>query len=301
MLKKYIKNPYRVFVSLASTGIFRGMKDEIYLKLMYKGIMGESLRLDNPTTFNEKIQWLKLYNRKKEYIIMVDKCSVKQYIANKIGDKYVTENLGVWNDFEEIDFDKLPNAFVLKTTHDSGGVLICKDKTNLDINKARRILKASLKHNYYNWGREWPYKDVKRRIIAEKYMENGKEGLHDYKIWCFNGEPIYIQYITGRVGKATYERFYDVNWNPQEFTYHNSKLEAEVNCPKNLDEMLDISRKLSKNIPFLRVDLYLLNDDTIKFGELTFFPMSGFEHWKPENLEKEMGSLIDLSEINPLC
>ena len=272
------------------------LPDAIYLKMMYWASMHKSLNLKEPKTFNEKLQWLKLYNRNHEYTKMVDKYEAKKYVSARIGEQYVVPTLGVWNRFEQIDFDMLPNQFVLKCTHDSGGLVICRDKEDLDLNIAKEKLRKSLFTNYYYNGREWPYKDVSHRILAEEYLENGEEGLHDYKIWCFNGEPQYIQYITGRIGKVTYEKFYDKNWTPQSFTYHNPILKSDVECPEQLGKMLDLARKLAKDSPFLRVDFYVLNNSEIKFGELTFYPMSGFEKWHPEEMGNKLGEMLSISQ-----
>lgn len=272
------------------------LSDTTYLKLMYWASMHKRLNLKEPKTFNEKLQWLKLNNRNSEYTRMVDKYEAKKYVADRIGEQYIIPTLGVWNQFEEINFDALPNQFVLKCTHDSGGLVICRDKKELDLNLTKEKIERSMSVNYYYNGREWPYKNVKHRILAEEYMENGKEGLHDYKIWCFNGEPEYIQYITGRIGKVTYEKFYDKNWAAQSFSYHNPILKNDVECPKELGKMLDLARKLAKDCPFLRVDFYVLNGGEIKFGELTFYPMSGFEKWHPEEMGNKLGKMLTIAQ-----
>ena len=212
-----------------------------------------------------------------------------------MGEKYVTPTLGVWNHFDDVDFDTLPSQFVIKCTHDSGGLIICKDKKLLDISAAKEKIEHCLARNYYSNLREWPYKDVPPRIIAEEYLENNEEGLHDYKVWCFNGEPVYIQYITGRIGDQTYEGFYDLNWELQNFSYHNPLMKEPVKRPDCLEELIWAARELAKNQPFVRTDFYVLEDGSIRFGEITFYPMSGMEHWHPAEMDRILGDMIDLN------
>ena len=217
-LIKILKNPGYIFIALSRLGFFKKMNDEKYLCIVYKIRTGKTLNLENPKTFNEKLQWLKLYDRKIEYTTMVDKYAVKQYVADKIGENHIIPTLGVWDKFEDIDFDKLPNNFVLKCTHDSGGLVICRDKSKLDMNAAKKKLNKSLKRNYFYAGREWPYKDVKPRIIAEKYLEEkGKTVPEDYKVYCINGKPIYIVVFHNRFnhGEELSETVYNTAWEPQ--------------------------------------------------------------------------------------
>lgn len=264
--------------------------------MMYYVIFHEKLNLKNPKTFNEKLQWLKLYDRKPEYTQMVDKADVKDYVAGKIGKQYIIPTLGIWERFEDIDFEKLPGKFVLKTTHDSGGVVICKDKEKLDIEKAKEKLTASLKRNFYYTHREWPYKNVKPRIIAEEFIEipNTKD-IPDYKIFCFNGEPHYIQVIQDRTSNETID-FFDTNWNHQPFCglnreVHNSS--SIIHKPSNLDEMLAVARHLAADTSFVRVDLYHTGEK-IYFGELTFFPMGGIGEFKPNDWNERIGNILTL-------
>lgn len=283
------------FLYLANKGIFNKMDDEKYLSKLFYARMGKKLDLKNPKTFNEKLQWLKLYNRNPEYTVMVDKYHVKRYVAEKIGEEYVIPPLGVWKNFDDIDFSSLPDQFVLKCTHDSGGLVICDNKAKLDLESAKKNLEASLKRNYYYHGREWPYKDVEPQILAEQYLENDPtEGLHDYKIWCFNGVPTYVQYITGRRGTTTYEGFYTFDWTMQDFSYHNPLMKEPVEAPKKLGELFTLASKLAENIPFARVDFYVLPDDSLKFGEITFYPNCGTEKWHPQEMDLKLGEMIDL-------
>lgn len=289
-----IKSPNRMIGALAIRGAFNWMGDEAFLKMKYRAACGKRLDLKNPQTFNEKLQWLKLHDRKTEYTKMVDKYEVKKYVADKIGGQYIIPTYGVWDSFDEIDFGKLPDSFVLKCTHDSGGIIICRNKAKLDLKAVRKKLMKSLKRNYYYYGREWVYKGVKPRIIAEKYMESaGNEVPDDYKVHCFNGEPQLIE--------VDYDRFiahkcnlYTVEWKyiDAEIGYPANK-ECFFNKPKPLQEMLYLSEKLSNGIPYLRTDFYVI-DERVYFGELTFYPGSGWAKIKPEEFEAELGSRIDV-------
>ena len=275
----------------------RVIPDKMYLKLLYKKCTKSKLNLDNPQTFNEKLQWLKLNNKKYEYTKMVDKYEVKKYVASIIGEEYIIPTIGVYDKFKDIDFDKLPNQFVLKCTHDSGGVAICEDKNKFDKIKARKILNFSLRRNYFYYSREYPYKNLKRRIIAEKYMKDEISGdLRDYKLFCFNGECKLIQVDFDRFTNHR-RNLYDTDWNLIEglsIKYPSDK-NTIIEKPSNLDEMLEIARKLSKDIPFVRVDLYLING-RIYFGELTFFHGGGYEKFTPEEWNRKLGDMIKIDK-----
>lgn len=279
--------------------IKKNIPDKIFLEYQFYKRMKRKLNLKNPKTFNEKLQWLKLYDRKPEYTKMVDKYEAKEYVTNIIGKEYIIPTLGIYNKFEDINFERLPNQFVLKCTHDSGGLIICKDKTKLEINEAKNKINESLKKNYYYSGREWPYKNVKPRIIAEKYMSNElDEELKDYKFFCFNGIVQTILVCSNRNGNFKNTNFYDINWKLQPFTREKHKNSSkQIKKPKNLDEMLKIAEKLSKDIPFVRVDLYEINGKTY-FGELTFYPSSGFEGFEPEEYDKKLGDMLKLPTKN---
>lgn len=273
----------------------RYIPDKLFLKILFKRCMDKRLNLANPQTFNEKLQWLKLYDRRQEYTTMVDKYAVKKYIADIIGEKYIIPTLGVWNHFDEINFSKLPKQFVLKCTHDSGGLVICKDKNNLDMKAAKEKLESSLKRNYYWSGREWPYKNVKPRIIAEPYMEDTKvHELIDYKFMCFNGEVKCSFTCSERFSKDGLKvTFFDKDWNVMPFERHYPKSANPPTKPINYDKMLQFAEKLSKGIPFVRVDFYEINGK-LYFGELTFYPGSGFEEFTPEEWDYKLGSWINL-------
>lgn len=271
--------------------------DEWYVKARYYTYTGKKLNLDNPQTFNEKINWLKLYNRNPLYTQMVDKIEAKRFVANIIGEKYIIPTLGIWEHPEEIDFDSLPNQFVIKCNHNSS-VCICKDKSMADIDKIRKSLTKGLKQDYYVKDREWPYKDVNRRIIAEKFMSDEKnKDLADYKFFCFNGMPKYCQVIKDRSTKETID-FFDMNWNHQLFIGLNPSVKnakQAPTCPAKFDEMKEIATKLAQGLPFSRIDLYEIKGNVF-FGEITFFPGSGRGTFRPEKWNDIFGSWIKLPE-----
>lgn len=293
----YLKNPRKLIIALAEKRIIF-LTDKTFLKLVYRERLGKKLNLKNPQTFNEKIQWLKLYDRKDVYTTMVDKYEVKNYVANIIGEEYIIPTLGVYEKFEDIDFDKLPNQFVLKCTHDSGGNYICKDKSKMDIDTVRDKINKSLKTNYYLHGREWPYKNVKPRIIAEKYMEDGNRIVpEDYKIYCMNGKPKYIVVFHNRYNddKELSETVYDTNWKKQNFSFDEHFAISDIVEPKPncLDELLGLTEKLAKGHPQLRVDFYIINGK-VYFGEITFYTAGGFQPMIPREMDEIVGKLIDL-------
>ena len=292
-----IHNP-RKLVAAGLVRIARIFPDELYLKLLFRLRMGYKLDLDNPQTFCEKLQWLKLHNRKSEYPQMVDKYDAKQYVVNIIGEKYIIPTIGVWNRVEDIDFDKLPNQFVLKCTHDSGGIVICKDKSQLDINAAKKLLRRGLKKNYYWQNREWPYKNITPRIICEKYMvdESGYE-LKDYKWFCFDGVPkaLFIATDRGVKGEETKFDFYDADFNHLPFTNGHPNASKEIKKPAGFELMKQLAAKLSQGQPHLRVDFYDINGE-IYFGELTFYHWSGTMPFEPMEWDYKFGSWIKLSK-----
>lgn len=283
--------------------ISRIIPDKLYLQIVYRRNMGKFLNLKNPITFQEKLQWLKLYNRKSIYTTMVDKYEAKKYVANIIGGKYVIPTLGIWEKAECIDFGKLPDKFVLKTTHDSGGVIVCCNKSQLNIEEVIKNLNNRLHTNVFYTTREWPYKNVKPRIIAEEYIEmpNATE-MVDYKIYCFSGMPMYIQVIQDRMTNETID-FFNLKWEHQDFTglqqksKKSKKSKKIINKPLNLDEMIKIAAKLSKNIPFVRIDLYNISG-RIYFGEITFFPLSGLGNFTPTSWNIKMGNLINIEQLH---
>ncbi len=268
--------------------------DELYLKLKFRIKMGYPLNLTNPKTFSEKLQWLKLFNRIPLYTTLVDKYAVKKWVADKIGEEYVVPTLGVWNNANEIDFEKLPNQFVLKTTNGGGGdVVICKDKSKLDRDHVVKYLNQGLKKKIYNKNREWPYKNIPPRIIAEKYIEDESGELRDYKFFCFNGTVKCLQVDYDRFVEH-HRNIYDTEWNLLPFTIeYPSKKDVVIRKPHNFEIMLNIASLLSKNIPHVRVDLYNVNG-AVYFGELTFYHGSGYEKFEPKDWDCKFGEWIKI-------
>ena len=263
--------------------------DKIYIKKIYKQMMGKELDLKNPKTFNEKLQWLKLYDRKKEYTKMVDKYEAKEYVANIIGDEYIIPTIGIYNSFDEIDFDKLPKQFVMKCTHDSGGNVVCRDKSKLNIEEAKEKI-----NNYYWKWREWPYKHVKPRIIIEEYMEDKKtKELRDYKFFCFDGKAKFMFIATDRLIHETKFNYYDMNFKLLPFIQHYPNDKRKIEKPKNFDKMKKLAEKLSKGIPQIRVDFYEINGK-VYFGELTFCHFAGVTPFEPEEWDYKLGEYIKL-------
>lgn len=280
-------------------GILR-ISDKKYIELLYEKTFNKKLDLNNPQTFNEKLQWLKLYNRKDVYTKMVDKYEAKEYVGNIIGEEYIIPTIGIYNKFEDIDFDKLPNQFVMKCTHDSGGLVIVKDKSKLDIKSAKKKINKSLKRNYYLAGREWPYKNVKPRIIIEQYMEDKSGELRDYKIYAFNGKAEYLMLCFDRSKGQTKFIYFDRNWNiKKEFSNDGIKYgdNIKVEKPKSLDKMFKYAELLSKDIPFVRVDFYEVNGK-LYFGELTFFPSSGFDNARTKECQNYLDNSLKIGGNN---
>lgn len=296
------KEPKKIFIILVWYNVLNWLPDKLFLKLRYKMAFGQCLNLDNPQTFNEKLQWLKLHDHNPLYITLADKYAVRDYIKEKLGEEYLVPLVaeGAYADARNIDFDKLPNQFVLKCTHDSGSIIICRDKSKFDKESAIKKLNKALKHNYYYIGREWPYKNIKPQIIVEKYMENGNIVPEDYKVYCFNGKPKYIVVFHNRfdVSKEMSETVYDINWNPQKISLDaHFKISDEI-CPKPecLSEMLETAEKLSIGMAQSRIDFYII-DNSLKFGEVTLYTASGFQPMIPEELDVELGKAIDISGL----
>lgn len=301
--------------------------DSIYLRILYRWNMHRPLHMHPPKTFNEKLQWLKLHDRNPQYTIMVDKYAVKGWVAKRIGEQYIIPVLGVWDKFDDIDFSFLPDKFVLKCTHDCGGLVICKDKSTFDIVGAKEKLTRCLKRNYYWSGREWPYKNVPPRIFAEQYMNDGTDDIHgdfvtegssavsndlskknskvksnieelkDYKFLCFGGKVKCIFTVSERFMEDGLKvTFFDMDWNQLPFERHYPKSNVPIPKPYNFNKMIELAQTLSENIPFVRVDFYESNR-RVYFGEMTFYPGGGFEEFTPEEWDYTFGSWIDLSLV----
>ncbi len=274
----YIVEPKKIILYLMNKNYLSFIPDETFLKMKYKLMMGTKLDLENPKTFNEKLQWLKLHDRNPEYTKMVDKYEAKEYVANTIGKEYIIPTLGVWDKFDDIDFDALPNEFVLKPTHTSGNVFICKDKSKIDYKKLKKQVNKWLKRDYYRIHREWPYKNVKPRIIAEEYMENKDHtSIKDYKFYCFNGQADYVMICTGRETGHPKFYFYNKEWKfMRNMSNDGMKLEGKLEeKPIGIEKMFEIAEKLSQGIKFVRMDLYNVNEK-IYFRRIYVFPSSGF-------------------------
>ncbi len=300
-----IQNLFRViydsefrFAVLSKYHLLGWMSDEKYLKKRWKLFCNSDLNLDNPKTYAEKLQWLKLYDRNPVYSTMVDKYEVRRWVSERIGEEYVIPVLGVWNQFDEIDFEKLPNQFVLKCTHDSGSYYICKDKSTFDLKKAKKKLSKALRLNYYNRSREFPYKNVKPRIIAEPYLEDENYGeLRDYKFFTFGGEPK-ILYITqgDRTKGETTADFFDMDFNHLDLKIDHEMGAIPPQKPVNFELMKELAQVLSQGTPQVRVDFYEVNGK-VYFGELTFFHCAGYFEFTPEYWGEKWGDWVELPEI----
>jgi len=258
--------------------------------------MNKNLDLKDPQTFNEKLQWLKLNYRNSDLPEMVDKFDAKRYVGDLIGEEYIIPTLGVWSSFNEIDFESLPSQFVLKTTHDQGGVVICENRNLFDIESAKKKINKHLKTNIYHRSREWPYKDIKPRIIAEKYMVDIKQGeLRDYKFFCFDGVPKLLYVASNRQNKNDKVRFdyFDMDFNHMDITQAYDHSAVKIEKPKSFNKMVAFAEVLSKNLPHVRVDFYDING-RLYFGELTFFHHGGFVPFRPEEWDYRLGSYIKL-------
>lgn len=302
IIRNYLKNPFKYTVlSLSAHGLLNRLSDRAYLKLIYRAHMGKRLDLRTPKTFNEKLQWLKLYDRNPLYTAMVDKYEAKRYVADRIGEEKVIPTLGVWERFEEIDFDALPDKFVLKCTHDSGGLSVCSDKSRFDRHKAAQKIRASLARCYYLRAREWPYKNVKPRIIAEPFMEdeNQTTDLTDYKFYCFNGKPAFLYVSTGMTDhKKAKMRFLTLDWQFAPFGRTDYlRFEQLPPKPSAFEEMIRTAAQLSKDIPFVRVDLYEIGS-RMYFSELTFSPCGGMMPFDPPEWDEKIGGLLTLPSRN---
>ncbi|HQK68449.1 MAG TPA: ATP-grasp fold amidoligase family protein [Bacteroidales bacterium] len=285
---------YRVFRRMAMLNILNLIPDIVFIKIIWWLRMDYHLDLKNPETFNEKLQWLKLYYRNTLYETLVDKYAVRNYVSEKIGNQYLIPLLGVYQDVSEIKWDTLPEKFVLKCTHDSGSSIICKDKSQLNKNLAYKKLSKRLKNNItYNNLREWPYKNVKRRIICEKYMADETGELPDYKFFCFNGEPKAMFIATERNSGDVKFDYYDINFNKLNIVQFHKESGKSLPKPQCFDEMIRLSKILSWNMPHVRVDLYEIAGK-VYFGELTFFHHSGLVPFSPNRIDKLWGSWIEL-------
>ena len=292
------KIPAAITSNIASMPISHKIPDKLYLSMRYKAIFGRRLNWQNPETFTEKLQWLKLYGRDPQYVRLVDKYDVKEYIKNTVGEEYIIPTLGIWERAEDIDFDSLPEQFVLKCTHDSGSVIICKDKKTFDRSAAVKSLNAKLQRNLFWWNREWVYKDIKPRVIAEKYMEDTKtRELRDYKLFCFDGVPKLIFVATDRQSKEneTAFDFFDMDYNWLDIRNGHPNASVHPEKPVTFEQMKALASKLSKGFPEARIDFYEI-DGKIYFGEITFFHNGGFMPFDPDSWDYEIGKWLKLPD-----
>ena len=272
----------------------RFIPDSIYIQIYYFAHFKKFCDLKNPSTYNEKLNWLKLHDHNPVYPTLVDKYEAKEYVARIIGNEYIIPTLGVWDTFDDIDFEKLPNQFVLKCTHDSEGLVIVKDKKKLDKNAAKEKIEAALKQNFYYIGREWPYKNVKPRIIAEQYMEDHVDGeLRDYKFFCFDGEPKVMYIASDRASDHVKFDYYDLKFNHLDIKQKYPHAQEALRKPVTFEKMIDFSKILSKGHPHVRVDFYEV-DGHLYFGELTFYHFSGFMPFEPDRWDKVFGDWLKL-------
>mgnify|MGYP004502504747 FL=1 len=304
-IKKYMHNPSFCYLALTSKGLTKWVPDRMHLRLMHRAKLGMWPNVDSPKTFTEKMQWLKLNDHNPAYTTMVDKYRAKDLIASRVGTEYVVQSLAVWSDVDDIDVSGLPEKFVLKTNHDCGGVLICTDKDCFDLDGAKVFFRRHLKRNYFYGCREWPYKNVKPVVFAEEFLESEDdnardeddnwEGIDEFDFFCFDGEPRLISYCQGdkNDSEKRYNDFYDTEWNLLPLTMGYASSEEAIPAPKQLSEMLELSRKLSEGVPFLRVDLFICKGRVL-VGELTFYPWGGFMPFSPAEAEGTLGEMVSL-------
>ena len=285
----------RLFVKIVHN-MHKYLSDDKYLRLLFRVQMGYPLNLNNPKSFNKKIQWLKLYDRKPLYTDLVDKIEVKRYVASIIGEEHIIKTLAIWNNINDIDISKLPNKFVLKCNNGAGnnGVVICKDKSTFDLNAAKKKLEKGMRRDGWMFLKEWPYKNVNRRFFAEEYVESENEALRDYKLLVYNGRVQNLFVVFEReTNRNPYINFYDREWNLLPFERDHPNYNKSIASPKYLKEMITLAEQLAKDIPFVRVDFYC-NFDKVLFGEMTFYPGSGFESFQPIEWDYKLGDLIKL-------
>ena len=298
LIDKYnsIKNNPWLLIAYVANRLYWLFPNKLFLSIQFRARLKNWIDWNEPKTYNEKLQWLKLYYKRPEYTDLVDKYAVKQKIAELIGEEYIIPTIAVYDNFEDIDFDAFPNQFVLKCTHDSGGLVICKDKNSFDVDFARTKINKSLKNNFYSKSKEWPYKSVPPRIIVEQYMEDesGYE-LKDYKFFCFDGVPkaLFVAADRGIENEETKFNFYDMNFNLLPFTNGHPNSEKPIAKPKSFELMKELAAKLSEGMPHVRIDFYDIYGK-VYFGEITFFHWSGLVPFEPEEWDYKFGEWIKL-------
>lgn len=288
-INKFKSDPRHAVTVIFQKYFSHVLTDKLYLKILYRLVFGKTLHLKNPVTFNEKLNWLKLYWRQPVFTKMADKYEAKQFVKDLIGEQYVVKNYGVYNNWNDIDFNLLPSSFVIKGTHDSGGAFICKNKKTFEEKKVREKVEANQRWNFFYWYREWPYKNIKPRIIVDELLDDhsGNE-LRDYKFWCFNGTPTYM-YCTIK-GRNVYENFYDMDFQPIMIDHGFPRHQPEFTKPENFELMKDLAAKLSKSVPFVRVDFFDV-EGKVYFGEFTFYDWGGMRPFG-DNWDEKLGGLL---------
>lgn len=289
---KLIKNPKKIVDVMIKRGFLNWLPDERILKIQFKYNMGKKLNLENPKTFNEKLQWLKLYDRNPLYTKLVDKYEVRKYIEKEIGKEYLIPLIGVWDKFEDINFSKLPDRFVLKCTHDSGSVFICTDKSKFNIDEVKKRINKALKRNYYYFAREWPYKHVRPRIICEEFISDKETTPDDYKVLCFNGKAKLIGVHIDRYSNHKLDN-YDINWHKTLIGKDGPMSDIVYDKPKEFENMIMLSEKLASGKSHVRIDWFIVKD-RLYFGEVTFYEAAGFDHFDNEKDDYLLGSWIKL-------
>lgn len=293
-IKQAIKNPSKILIKFFCLPIFKHLSDQTYLKIMFYLNTKETLNLSHPITFNQKLQWLKLFDRQSIYTEMVDKFEVRKIVSERLGKEFLIPLIGIYDNFEQMDFDNLPTQFVLKPNHTSGNVFVCKDKRSVNKDELRIMAQKWLDREYYWVHREWPYKNIKPKLVCEAYMKDAhSEVLTDYKIYCFNGLPQFIQVISERGPKGYYVNHFDFNWKEIDIDRVKYKrTEKELEKPAQLAQMREIAMKLCEGLKFVRIDLYVING-LVYFGEITFFPVSGYVDLSPKS-NLELGNMLSL-------
>ena len=293
-IKSFISDKKYRFMIFNRYGFYNKLSDKEFIKKAFKVRVGYDCNLDNPQSFNEKLNFLKLNDHNPNYTKMVDKFEAKRYVANLIGEEYIVPTFGVFEKFDEINFELLPDQFVLKCTHDSGSVIICKDKSTFNRAKAKKFLEQHLKRNCYYSSREWGYKNVKPRIIIEKYIQETNESaggsLIDYKFWCFNGVPRFV-YVTVK-NNQIFENFYDMNFIPVMINHGFPRHLPEFSKPNNFEKMKRFASLLSEGIPFVRCD-FSNADEKLYFEEITLYDWGGMVPFC-DDWDEKLGKLITL-------
>ncbi|WP_320128504.1 ATP-grasp fold amidoligase family protein [uncultured Sphaerochaeta sp.] len=294
--KEWARSPNLIVLHMLKWKVARLLSDKAFVTIKYRMSLKKKLNLENPKTYNEKLQWLKLYDRKETYTKLVDKYEVRKHIANTIGSEYLIPLIGVYDRVEDIDFDSLPKAFVLKPTQTSGDVIICRDKATLNWEVAQHEMHSWMGKNYYWYDREWPYKDVKARIVCEQLIETPDEKPpKDYKIFCFDGVPRFA-FVASDRGKTTKFDYFDVEWNRMPLRQHYPNSTYDIPKPQQWDKMLSLAKVLSAGMSHVRVDFYIDMNENILFGELTFFHFSGFVEFEPDSYDLLLGNWLNLPE-----